>query len=122
VNDLEREAEELKSVSRRKPTAARRALVAQALVSKWEGTQVLAVKVLAGWGDSQSIGAIRHFLEMAFEKPYGWGVRRATITELADLLGPDDASWLANLCRAHPTGLARHELRPLIERLSEREA
>jgi hypothetical protein len=78
---LHSEAEELKSLTGLKPTPSRRAFAQQALGSKWEGSQALALKALARWGDRESIGAIRHFLEAAFERRNGWAIRGVAIRE-----------------------------------------
>ena len=122
MDELQLEAEELKTLPGRKPTRARRNLATQALASKWEGSQALAVKALAAWGDRESIDVIRHFLENAFERQHGWAVRRVAITELARVIGPEDASWIAELYRSRSSRLERHELRELIDfiRSSER--
>jgi hypothetical protein len=118
MDELQSEAEELKSLATRKPTPARRALAAQALASKWEGSQALAVTALARWGDRESVDAIRQFLEAAFERRNGWAVRGVAIRELARVIGPEHAGWITELCRSRSSGLERHELRPLIECLS----
>ena len=118
MNDLEVEAERIKRLSGRHATRERRDLISQALSSKWEGTQALAIAILAEWGDRQSIQAIQTFLEAAFTRKYGWAIRGVAIRALAPALTADDSDWLGRLSRSPVTELKRHELRPLIERLA----
>ncbi len=102
----------------RRATPERRKLLNEALSSKWEGTQAHAIKALAAWGDRDSIEAIRDFLAAAFEREFSWAVRGVAIRALAPIISQDDASWIGELCRSRSSGLERHELRPLIERLA----
>lgn len=62
---------ELRKLIGRKPNAARMAFVMQALSSKWEGTQALAIKTLGAWGGRANIEVIREFLEAAFDREAG---------------------------------------------------
>jgi hypothetical protein len=117
MDTLQAEADKIRSVIGRRATQERRDLVNQALSSKWEGTQAQAIKALAAWGDRDSIEAIRGYLVTAYDRKYGWAVRGVAIRALASVIGPEDAGWIGELCRSRASGLERHELRPLIERV-----
>jgi len=108
--------EELRIAAGRKPSADSLAFVTQALSSKWEGTQALAIKALGAWRDPASIEAVRHFLEDAFNRKHGWAIRKVAINTLSEIVGPDDLDWVAALWRSREGELERYELRPLIER------
>ena len=117
MDELQAEAERIRSVIGRRPTPERRAILKQALSSKWEGTQAHAIKALAAWGDRESVDTIRDFLISAFDRKLGWAVRGVAIRALAPIVGPEDARWIGDLCRSRSSGLERHELRHLIERV-----
>ena len=118
MDQLQAEADQVRSIIGRGVTPKRRELLNQALSSKWEGTQAHVIKALAAWGDRDSIGAIRDFLISAFDRKYGWTVRGVAIRALAPIIGPEDAGWIRELCRSRSSGLERHELRLLIERVA----
>jgi hypothetical protein len=110
------EETELRKVIGRKPSAARVAFVMQALSSKWEGTQALAIKALGAWGGRTNVEVIRQFLEAAFDREAGWAIRKVAITTLAEIVSPDDAEWVDAMWLARKSGFERHELRPLMDR------
>lgn len=118
MDELQAEADRVKSVIGRRATPQRRDLLNKALSSKWEGTQASAIKALAAWGDRESVETIRDFLTTAFDRKYGWAVRGVAIRALVPIIGPEDAGWIGNLYRSGSSGLKRHELRPLVERLA----
>jgi len=118
MNQLQAEADQIRSVMGRRAMPERRRLLKQALSSKWEGTQAHAIKALAAWGDRDSIGTIRDFLTAAFERKSGWGVRTVAIRELVPIIGPEDVNWIVELYRSRSNGLERHELRTLIARVA----
>lgn len=118
MDELQVEADQVSSIIGRRATPERRDLLKQALSSKWEGTQVHAIKALAAWGDRDSIGAIRDFLVAAFDRNHAWAVRGVAIRALAPIIGPEDAEWIAELRRSRSSGSERHELRHLSERLA----
>jgi hypothetical protein len=70
MDQLQAEADQVRSIIGRGVTPERRELLNQALSSKWEGTQAHAIKALPAWGDRDSIGAIRDFLISAFDRKY----------------------------------------------------
>lgn len=118
MDELQAEADQVRSVLGRSATPERRKLLNRALSSKWEGTQAHAIKALAAWGDRDSIDTIRDFLISAFDRKHGWALRGVAIRALAPIIGPEDASWIGELCRSRSSGLERHELRHLIERVT----
>jgi hypothetical protein len=119
VNTPEAEADVLRALGRSKPNAIRIKLVEEALSSKWEGTQSIALQTLAQWGDRSFAQLVRAFLEQAFQKKDAWAIRGVAIDTLAKLVGPKDVDWLAEFVRMRTDSLERYELRPLIARLSE---
>jgi hypothetical protein len=119
VSSPEAEANALRGLGRSKPNATRIKLVEEALSSKWEGTQSLALQTLAQWGDQRFAGLVRPFIERAFEKEDAFAIRRVAIDTLAKLVGPEDVEWLTDFLRTRTGALEQYELRPLIARLSE---
>ena len=118
MSELASEADALRGLGQRKPTAARIGIVEQALSSKWEGIQSLALQTLGQWGDRKFVELVRPFLERAFQKKDAWAIRGVAIEVLAKLVGPEDLPWLTEFVRGR-SGLEQHELRPLTRRLSE---
>jgi hypothetical protein len=118
MDELQRQSDEIRKLAGRRPTPDRRRVLTEALRSKWEGSQALAVKTLAEWGDRESIEAIRDYLLAAFDRKSSWAVRGVAVQALAPLIGKEDANWITELCRSRTSGLERHELRPLINRVS----
>jgi hypothetical protein len=116
MDAMRTEAEEIGKVLGRRATPERRKIVAQGLASKWEGSQVAALKALAAWGDRESVEAIRDYLAAAFERKTGWSVRGAAIRALVPLVGPEDAGWITALCDARSGAVERHELHALSAR------
>jgi hypothetical protein len=118
MDELTVEAKALEGLSALKPTPARRALVEQALASKWEGTQSIALTTLGAWGGRETVEAIRRFLEEAFNRKAGWSIRGVAIRALMKAVGPEDAGWVTALYNSRTDGLEKHELRRLVEHVS----
>jgi hypothetical protein len=102
-----------------RPTETTREEVEQALMSKWEGEQVWAGRVLAAWGGRRSIEALRRWLEGAMAKEAGWAVRGEAIRALCQCYQPRDASWMLDMYFDAPSALVRHELLPVVDALPE---
>lgn len=117
MDELQAEAATLEGLGKLKPSAERVARVKTALSSKWEGTQALAIGVLAQWGGRESVELIKTFLTDAFARKFGWSVRGVAIRALAELVGPEDVDWVLNLYFEQPQFLEKHELLRLVIRL-----
>lgn len=122
MDELQTEATALHGLGALKPTPVRVAQVRAALSSKWEGTQALALGVLAQWGGRDSIETIKAFLVDAFARELGWSIRGVAIRALATLVGPEDVDWALNLYFSRPQFLEKHELLGLVIRLPTKTA
>lgn len=122
MDRLQDDAVKLKDLAGRRPTPERRALVREALASKWEGTQSIALQVLAAWGGRPAVETIREFLVHAFTRKHGWSIRRVAVETLARIAGPEDVDWVLELYFSRPADLDKHELLPLVLRLPVAEA
>jgi HEAT repeat protein len=114
MNDLETEAASLRQLKNRKPTPERRRQLVQALNSKFEGLQSVALQVLGAWGDPDSAATLRKFLEEAFARPYGWSIRKVAVNALSSAVGEADAEWVLDLYFELPDVLTKHETLPLV--------
>ena len=108
------EAERLRHLGSLKPNEERMSVAEEALSSKWEGVQSVALQVFGGWGGEKAIHLIRRFLEGAFVREHGWSIRKVAVTELAKLVGPDDVDWVLDLYFSRPGVLGKHELLPIV--------
>lgn len=115
MSDLEPIQSRLRSFANSKPNAVRRALVEEGLNSKFEGTQALALKVLGAWGDRKSVNRLKEFLETAFDRKHGWGIRGVAIDALQNCLTDRDVEWVLGLFNSRSDGLEHHELRHLVD-------
>ena len=70
--DLASETAKLNALIGAKRTPTSVATVEAALASKWEGLQSAALRVLGSWGDPESIGTVRSFLETAAVREFEW--------------------------------------------------
>ncbi len=119
MNAINDRCDRLKSLVSVKPNDQVREEVNRELHSKWEGVQVCAGRVLATWGDRQSIGALRDWLQSSLKKKSGWAVRGQAIQFLCQCYQSDDVNWLLDLYFEQENRLIRHELLPLIVALPE---
>lgn len=118
MDDLQDQAEKLRGLGDCKPNSERMSIVREALSSKWEGVQSIALRVLGQWGGEEAIQMIRRFLEDAFAREHGWSIRGVAIDALVELVGPDDVDWVLELYFSRPGVLAKHELLPVVLRLA----
>lgn len=118
MTDMLKEADELRRLAARKPTAKNWAVVERSLASKWEGNQSLAIQVFQVWGEKAAVQPIRKFLEAAFERKTAFAVRKVAIKALATMVGPEDAGWIEALRHSRSSDGEKHELQPLLKRLS----
>jgi hypothetical protein len=100
-----------------RPRPDSRALVEEALASKFEGVQALGARVLGTWRDDASLTRLRHWFDSLIPKPRGWAIRCVAIQELAKSLGSDDVGWVLDLYFGITDGLLQHELRALAAHL-----
>jgi hypothetical protein len=94
-------------------------VVEDALGSKWEGVQVWAGRVLASWGDRQSIDLLRDWLHRALGKEAGWTLRGEAVRSLCQCYQREDIPWLLDLYFEAEDPLQRHEFSPFIIALPE---
>jgi hypothetical protein len=116
---INEQCDRLKSLLHTKPNDLVREEVEHALHSKWEGVQVCAARVLATWGDRQSIQALRDWLQSSLDRKSGWAVRGQAIRLLCQCYQSDDIHWLLDLYFEEENRLRRHEFLPLIISLPE---
>lgn len=114
MTDLQTTVNELRSLGSRRPTPERRAAVARALSSKFEGVQSVAAQVLGEWGDRESIDALHAWLLSCLERPFGWAVRGVAVRALARTIGTEDIGWALDLYFGVAGVLQKHELLPLV--------
>lgn len=107
----------LRGLGERPPTAETRAVVEEALRSKWEGVQVVAGRVLAGWGDEDAVELLYSWLARSLQKRYGWSVTGAAVEALAKLVGEEDADRVLALYFGTEGWSKRHSLLPLVRAL-----
>jgi hypothetical protein len=117
MDDLRRQSADITRLANLAPSPRRRAVVAAALDSKWEGIQSAGLKVLGAWGGRGSIGRLKSFLQDAFQREAGWSIRGVAIRNLAPLLDGSDAEWVLQLYFSLPTLTAKHEILPLVLQL-----
>jgi hypothetical protein len=100
------------------PTSERcRALVEEALGSKWEGVQSVALQVLGTWGDAQSRALLRSAIEQLDARQYGWSIRGVAVRALSACVTSDDADWALDRLFALEGELAKHEFLPVVRAL-----
>ena len=114
MNDLEQQTSYVRSLGQQIATAERRAEVMAALGSKWEGVQSVALDALGHWGGSDSLTALRCFLEEAFGRDAGWAIRGVAIRNLIPMVTAEDAEWVLDMYFKRPTALEKHELLQLV--------
>ena len=102
-----------------RPNARSRRDVEDGLRSKWEGVQVWAGRVLASWGDRQSIDLLRDWLEGLLKKEAAWTVRGEAVRALCQSYKPADVPWMLDLYFEANDPLLRHEFSPFIFTLPE---
>lgn len=115
--DLKNWCIRLESFTHGLPTSTRRKEVDEALRSKWEGVQVWAARVLASWGDRQSIDELRRWLESSLTKEAGWAVRGEAVNALCKCYKAEDIPWLLDMYFKTEDRLLRHELLPFVTAL-----
>jgi len=117
MNGLQGEAEKLRRLGNLKPNPERMTLVKEALSSKWESVQSIALQVLGQWGGKEAIQMLRRFLQDALAREHGWSIRGVVVHALAKIVGADDVDWVLDLYFSRPGVLGKHELLPLVLRL-----
>ena len=113
VTDLKTEAERVRACADKRDSRSLQ-IVEEALESKWEGLESLALQVLGGWGDDESRRRLRSFLEVAGERPYGWAIRGVAVKALASCVNSADAPWVLDRYFGVSGVLAKHELLPVV--------
>jgi HEAT repeat protein len=108
--DLRKTCERLKQLGRRKPTIEARREVEEALRSKWEGMQSAALHALGDWGDRRSVDLLREWLQEAFQRKYGWGIRGVAVKALARCVREEDVPWVLETYFGLRGVLRKHEL------------
>jgi HEAT repeat protein len=78
----------------------------------------VALQVLGAWGDGESLGRLRTFIEAAFDRQYGWSIRGVAIRALFPHVRSKDVTWVLDLYFNLPDVLSKHELFPLVLKLS----
>jgi HEAT repeat protein len=116
-DDIDDLAERLRAMRVRSENATRRDEVLEAVHSKHEGIQSLALQVLGIWGGKSSVKVLREFLIGAVERKHGWSIRGVAVNALAPWIVASDAKWLLDLYFALPGVVAKHEVLPLVRRL-----
>jgi len=114
MDELQRQAAEMRTLAELPPTPERWAAVRVALTSKFEGTQAGALRVLGGWGGREAVEALRGFLTQAFSRRTGWAVRSVATRALAGLVTAADVPWILDLYFGLPGTLEKHELMRLV--------
>lgn len=76
-----------------------------AVASKWEGVQAVALDTLGRWGGSESLNALRRFLEEAFGREAGWAIRGVAIRNLIPIVAAADTDWVLDLYFKRPNAL-----------------
>ena len=120
--DLRQVTDRLRQLGAKRPTTASRAEVVAALSSKWEGAQAVAARVLAGWGDRESIDLLRDFLAKCFDREAGWGIRGVVVRALRPIVTDADVDWVLDLYFSLQGWLPKHELLWLVTALPPHEA
>lgn len=96
------------------PSPHRRALVREALQSKWEGVQSVAIQTLGAWGDSDSRALLRETIERLDEREHGWSIGGVAVRALAECISDDDADWALDRLFALDGVLAKHAFLPVV--------
>jgi HEAT repeat protein len=91
-----------------------RALVREALQSKWEGVQSVAIQTLGAWGDPDSRSLLRETIERLDEREHGWSIRGVAVRALAACISEDDADWALDRLFALDGVLAKHDFLPVV--------
>jgi hypothetical protein len=124
----------LESVARSRPNAQARVQVVEALSSKWDSIQVLAVKALCTWGDQESIDSAKAAIVRLAAKDSRWASAGAMGLAIAPHLRSSDAPWIIDTLsrRAHPDNIpslrvltdtpARSELLAMLHQAVQQEA
>lgn len=117
MDRLQEEAEKLRRLGYSKPNCTGMSIVREAMSSKWEGIQSIALQVLGQWGGKEAIEMLRSFLVNAYAREYGWTIRGVAVRSLAKIVGSDDVDWVLALYFSLPGWLAKHELLPVVLQL-----
>lgn len=115
--DLRTVTERLRSLAGRRPTPQQRIEVYAALSNKWEGVQATAARVLARWGDRESVEQLRHLLVRCFDREAGWGIRGVVVRALRPVVTEEDVGWVLDLYFSLQGWLPKHELLWLVAAL-----
>ncbi len=116
MNELHDIAQRLSELGKKKPSATARREVTEALSAKAHGIRINAAKVLAEWGDNESIEALKNLLEVCtMQKQTDFGSKLSTIV---DLLIPHvdklERDWMIELYFSTIDSTTKHNLRPLL--------
>lgn len=111
IGDLTRKVRECAEAPRSERC---RGLVEEALTSKWEGVQSVALQVLGGWGDAQSRALLRSAIEQLDGREAGFSIRGVAVRAVAACITGDDAGWALDRLFALDGGLAKHTFLPVI--------
>jgi hypothetical protein len=116
LNELHDIALRLNALGNKRPSAAARRDVMEALNAKAHGIQINAAKVLASWGDKESIAVLQQLLiETATARQTDSG---AKLTVLVDLLIPHvtklEKDWVIELYFSVNSSTSKHSLRSLL--------
>jgi hypothetical protein len=116
LNELHSIAQRLTELGKKRPSAAARRDVMEALNAKAQGIRINAAKVLAAWGDKESLEVLLVLLdETATNPPNDLGAKLKT---LVDLLIPHvvklDRDRVIELYFSTTGSTSKHYLRPLL--------
>jgi len=114
MDELQRQAAEVRSLGEAPPSPERWTVLHAALQSKFEGTQSVALRVLGRWGGPDAVAALREFLIEAYNRPSSWAVRGVAAEELAKVVSTDDVARILDLYFRLDDVLEKHELVRLV--------
>ena len=114
MDALHQHALALRAIVGAAPTPALRAQISDALASKFEGLQAIALDALGAWGDEASLAEIQAFLRSAFGRKRGAAIRGVASRNLIPHLASRDVAWVLDLYFSLPQALEKHELLPLV--------
>lgn len=118
MRDHDCEVEFLNSLQEKPPAREHRERIVAALRSESDGLARLAAKVLARWGDRDSVQALRDLLAASdgIER-FGWLYRDIAVSALARCIGNEDAPWVLDRYFSTSSARYRSALLPLVLRL-----
>ena len=90
--DFRARVDELRTLASARPRPQDRQIVQNALDSKWEGLQSVAIQTLGCWGDRQSFAILRELWPKC-----SWTLQPIVARSLAQCVQAEDAPWALDL-------------------------